>query len=401
MAASGWLLVKLVSADKRSPVLAAAIAAIVAEFLLSRYLAPGVAWLPGVRFGRTLGLSYVMFRTLHVIVDAHGDELPGTIGLRDYLAYLFFFPSFLAGPIQRFEDFATALAGAPAAPAGALPGAAAHPIVIGYFKLTIVAGAFLAGFEHVAGAAAAPGRAAAFVAFAGYLYASFSGYTDVARGVARLFGFVLPENFDRPLGSANFLDLWSRWHISLSDWFKLYLFNPLTKALIARAGRPALVPYLGAVGFFATFFTMGLWHGTSARFALYGLCLGAGVSLNRLYQTLMTQRLGRRGYAALTRRAPYALLSRGLAGSYFVLALGFFWMPAAPPADTTTALCAALVGLAMVALVSGADLAAGFMRRLPPPGPLRFILYGTALAATMLYLWVQHGVAPPMIYQFF
>ena len=80
------------------------------------------------------------------------------------------------------------------------------------------------------------------------------------RGVAHLFDFRLPKNFDRPIASTDFLDLWSRWHMTLSEWFKLYLFNPLTKAMIAAVDRPRWVPLLGAGGYLATFFMMGLWQ---------------------------------------------------------------------------------------------------------------------------------------------
>src|SRR5262249_34964940 len=135
----------------------------------------------------------------------------------------------------------------------ALPAESFYTIIRGYFKFAFLAGAFFAGFEAAESAGAAidaPHQAAAFVCFAAYLYSSFSGYTDVVLGFARLIEFDLPANFDRPLLSANFLDLWSRWHISLSDWFKLYLFNPLTKEMIAAANRPRLVPWLGAAGYF-------------------------------------------------------------------------------------------------------------------------------------------------------
>src|SRR3546814_7265352 len=103
----------------------------------------------------------------------------------------------------------------------------------------------------------------------------------VAIGLGRLLGIAIPENFNRPELARNFLEFWSRWHITLSDWFKFYVFNPVTKELLRIADRPTLTPWLGAVGFFLTFFVMGVWHGTSATFVVYGLLLGLGVSLNK------------------------------------------------------------------------------------------------------------------------
>ena len=203
-------------------------------------------------------------------------------------------------------------------------------IVTGFFKFAVIAGLFFELFNWTQ----APGNgwppavdlALGLLAYAIYLYASFAGYTDIVRGFGGLVGLVPPENFDRPYLSADFLDVWSRWHISLSEWFKLYVFNPLTKALIAVNNRPAVVPYLGAIGFFVTFLLMGLWHGLTPRYALYGLMLGLGVSLNKLYQVAMGQWLGRRGYQALARHGLYAAVARALAVGYFVLALAFLWL---------------------------------------------------------------------------
>src|SRR3546814_2726633 len=100
----------------------------------------------------------------------------------------------------------------------------------------------------------------------------------VAIGRGRLLGIAIPENFKRPELARNFLELWSRWHITLSDRFKFYGFNPVTKELLRIADRPTLTPWLGAVGFFLTFFVMGGWQGTSATSVVYGLLSRMGVS---------------------------------------------------------------------------------------------------------------------------
>jgi D-alanyl-lipoteichoic acid acyltransferase DltB (MBOAT superfamily) len=314
----------------------------------------------------------------------------------------------MAGPIQRWQDFSAELSqGLRNPPAPGSPEAIGS-IVRGFFKFIVLAGLFLAAFEWSGSTAAAidgPRFAAGFLCFAGYLYASFDGYTDVVRGFARLFDFHLPENFDRPIASGDFLDLWSRWHISLSDWFKLYLFNPLTKTMIgAAADRPRLVPLLGAAGYLATFLVMGLWHGTTARFAFYGLCLGVGAGINKLFQTAMLQRLGRRRYALVSQHALYIALSRGLAVTYFVLALGFFWLPSAA-ALSSPGICAAAVGLVflvILALGAAAELVGRIGRRIaavPRGWPL--LAHGAELAGILLYLSAAQGAVPPLIYEFF
>lgn len=406
MAASGWFAVMVVRRNKNGWLLAGCLAVIVVEFIAVRQLLPHgpmSSWLLyGPVLGSTIGLSYVMFRILHLIVDAHGDELPADVGLLPYLTYLFCYLTFLAGPIQRFPDFAE---GCREAPTGAHLEAIRRfgpMIVTGFFKFTVIAGLFFELFNWTQtpnnGWPAAIDLALGLLAYAIYLYASFSGYTDIVRGFGGLVGLVPPENFDRPYISADFLDVWSRWHISLSEWFKLYVFNPLTKALIAINNRPAIVPYLGAAGFFVTFLLMGLWHGLSPRFALYGLVLGLGVSVNKLYQVAMGQWLGRRGYQALTRRSLYAAAARALAVGYFVLALAFLWLVDPATAGTPSDWLAA-TGLLFLLLLVLCTLA----ERMPVLDKIVATPAATMiqLALLLVYLFGAHETAPPLLYQFF
>jgi alginate O-acetyltransferase complex protein AlgI len=406
MAATGWFAVMAVRRNKNAWLLAGCLTVIVLEFVAIRQVLPHEAmssWpLYGPVLGSTIGLSYVMFRILHLIVDAHGDELPADVGLLPYLTYLFCYLTFLAGPIQRFPDFADGCRGAPVGSHLAAIRRFGPTIVGGFFKFAVIAGLFFELFNWTQ----APGNgwppavdlALGLLAYAIYLYASFSGYTDIVRGFGGLVGLVPPENFDRPYLSADFLDLWSRWHISLSEWFKLYVFNPLTKALIAVDNRPAVVPYLGALGFFVTFLLMGLWHGLSPRYALYGLVLGLGVSLNKLYQAAMGQWLGRHGYQALARDGLYAAAARTLAVGYFVLALAFLWLvdPAAAgtPIDWLAAI--GLLILSLLVLCTLADRLPALDKIVESPAATMI-----QLALLLIYLFGAHETAPPLLYQFF
>ncbi|HEY2872945.1 MAG TPA: MBOAT family O-acyltransferase [Reyranella sp.] len=406
MAATGWFAVMAVRRNKNAWLLAGCLTLIVLEFVAIRQVLPHEAmssWpLYGPVLGSTIGLSYVMFRILHLIVDAHGDELPADVGLLPYLTYLFCYLTFLAGPIQRFPDFADGCRGAPVGPHLAAIRRFGPTIVGGFFKFAVIAGLFFELFNWTQ----APGNgwppavdlALGLLAYAIYLYASFSGYTDIVRGFGGLVGLVPPENFDRPYLSADFLDLWSRWHISLSEWFKLYVFNPLTKALIAVDNRPAVVPYLGALGFFATFLLMGLWHGLSPRYVLYGLMLGLGVSLNKLYQVAMGQWLGRRGYQALSRQSLYAAVARTLAVGYFVLALAFLWLvdPAAAGTPIDWLAATGLLLLSLLVLCTLADRVPAFDKIVASPAATMI-----QLALLLIYLFGAHETAPPLLYQFF
>lgn len=159
-----------------------------------------------------------------------------------------------------------------------------------------------------------------------YLYTNFSGYMDIVIGVGRLLGQDLPENFNKPFLARNFLEFWSRWHMTLSQWFKTYLFNPFMSLLINRVPQPAMVPYLGVTAFFATFFVMGIWHGTTMVFVIYGLLMGAGASVNKLWQLIMVDRLGRQGYRALCEQPFYIYSCRGLTSGFFIIAVTCLWV---------------------------------------------------------------------------
>jgi alginate O-acetyltransferase complex protein AlgI len=407
MAATGWVALKALARHKSHALLATGIVCVLAEFAVCRQVLPHAAGPPWLMVGRTIGLSYVMFRVIHLMVDAHGDELPDDLRLRDYLGYLFSYLTFLAGPIQRFEQFSNDIASQIRIAQTPAIATFVPAIMAGYLKFTIVAAAFYACFAWslgpVSGVPQAALNAFASLCFAAYLYFSFSGYTDVVRGIGGMIGFDLPENFDRPFAAANFLDFWSRWHISLSDWFKLYVFNPTVKEMISRCGKPALTPYFGAVGYFIAFFLMGLWHGANARFVLYGLCLGAGVAANKLYQTEMLRRLGRPRFNALTRHRAYSVCAQGLAVSYFILILGFLWVPAI----NVDALGAWVEAAGLV--VAGALLFIVLVRAANRPATrLASVLADSAgvicfveAAAVLAYLILLRGFVPPLLYEYF
>jgi D-alanyl-lipoteichoic acid acyltransferase DltB (MBOAT superfamily) len=128
----------------------------------------------------------------------------------------------------------------------------------------------------------------------------------------------------------SFLEFWQRWHMTLSQWFKFYLFNPLLMALMSVFTAPALTAYLGVVAFFITFLVMGVWHGTTAIFVIYGLLMGAGASINKIWQIVCADRLGKKRYRALTEKVTYIYAARGLTIAYFVLALTCLWTPELP-----------------------------------------------------------------------
>lgn len=282
------------------------------------------------------GLSYILFRILHLMVDAQQGELPARVPLLHYLNFTGNFLTFTAGPIQRYQDFADQQA----APRPLTPGRvfeAFARIVRGFVKVAAVSAVFEYLFSHLSGRLLDPQLvqpwllvAASWLAcavfYTVYLYANFAGYMDIVIGVGWLMGQDLPENFNRPFLARGFLDFWARWHMTLGEWFRTYLFNPVLRRLAGRFGSAAAAPYLGVVAFFVTFLVMGVWHGTTSVFVVYGLLMGAGASVNKLWQVLALRRFGKKQYKAMCERPLAIYTARGLTTAYFALGITCLWV---------------------------------------------------------------------------
>jgi alginate O-acetyltransferase complex protein AlgI len=213
----------------------------------------------------TIGLSYVFFRVMHLIIDTHQNALGPPIRLLDYFNYTLNFTSLVSGPIQRYQDYRLMQHEKPLALDEVIIGEALERIALGFFKVAVVSTILLHG-QRAAVSALDSGQSLAVRIVSGismvaiypiYLYFNFSGYTDTVIGAARLFRIELPENFDRPFTSENFINFWSRWHITLSAWLKAYVYTPLLTGLMRRFDSPRYAPYFGVFAFFVTFFLVG------------------------------------------------------------------------------------------------------------------------------------------------
>jgi D-alanyl-lipoteichoic acid acyltransferase DltB (MBOAT superfamily) len=304
---------------------------IAAFFWLKRYaFVPSGLFLPFPYL--LIGLSYVFFRVLQLVIDRHQDAIEGPVGPVSYLNYTLNFTSLTSGPIQRYQDYhemeTTCL------PLDlVVAGNAFERIVVGFFKVAIVS-MLLSLAHHQSIDALGNSQTLADRFFRGivvaagypiYLYFNFSGYTDVVIGVARFFRVVLPENFDRPFSAESVLIFWNRWHMTLSGWLKAYVYNPLMVAGMTRITAPKLAPYISVVVFFMTFFLVGLWHGQTTEFFFYGFLTGGGLAVNKLYQVVMQDLLGRQGYRALAANPLYRAIGRGLNFTWFTFTLFWFW----------------------------------------------------------------------------
>lgn len=285
----------------------------------------------------TVGLSYVLFRVLHLVIDV-GQGARAVPGPFSYLHYIFFFLSFSSGPVQRYQDFQTQIEAPPPPLSVQEVTAALNRISWGYFLLTFVdvqsgwvfeklaprfLGTLSAADISLTGLVLSAATAPAFML---HVYINFSAYMHIVIGIGKLLGMTLPENFDRPLLAGNFLGFWTRWHITLSEWFRDYVFNPLLKALFEFPRLSAHAPYTAAIAFFTTFWIIGLWHGSSFAFVVLGFLFGLGASVNKIWQTAMSARMGSKHYKALTRHNWYFQVMRAITLSYIAISLTCVWI---------------------------------------------------------------------------
>lgn len=278
-----------------------------------------------------VGLSYVFFRVMHLVIDGWESMPRGVRGSISYLNYTLNFTSLVSGPIQRYEDYQQSECSRKRL-TRADAWLAVERVITGFFKVYIVSALLhmahqsqIAAFSTEDGAAQILRGAAVMGIYPIYLYFNFSGYTDFVIGIARFLNIELPENFDRPFAAGNFLTFWSRWHISLSNWLKTYVYNTSMLAMMRRNRLPKMEPLLGVAAYFLTFFLVGFWHGQTSEFVFFGILTGGGVAANKLYQLAMVRGLGRSRYSQLTRNVSYTMLTRGLTFTWFAFTLMWFW----------------------------------------------------------------------------
>ncbi len=225
-----------------------------------------------------VGISFFVFQSMSYTIDIYRRELKPLDSWLEYLFYLSFFPQLVAGPIVRARDFIPQIRRNPVISremfgAGLfliLCGLVKKAIISDYISLNFVDRIFdepllYSGVECLAG----------IYAYALQIYCDFSGYSDMAIGIALLLGFRFPRNFDAPYRSATITEFWRRWHISLSSWLRDYLYISLGGN---RKGR--LRTYINLI---ITMLLGGLWHGAAIRFLLWGGLHGVALALHKLW----------------------------------------------------------------------------------------------------------------------
>jgi len=234
-----------------------------------------------------VGISFFTFQTISYTIDVYRRELKPVTNIIDFGFYVSFFPQLIAGPIVRARSFIPQIYRRFVlsdkwmwwAILWILGGLFKKMVISDYISINFVDRVFehpiaYSGFEVLM----------AVYAYALQIYCDFSGYTDIALGVALLLGFRLPTNFNHPYKAISIRDFWRRWHISLSSWLRDYLYIPLggNKGNALRTGFNLMITML--IG--------GLWHGAALKFIIWGGLHGFGLVVNRIFSKVWNSKPG-------------------------------------------------------------------------------------------------------------
>ena len=275
-----------------------AVAVDVGLLLFFKYygLAASFLPLPALEIALPIGISFYTFQALSYVIDVYRKTVSAQKSLSDFSAYVSLFPQLIAGPIVRYADVERELCARRHTVLGASEGA--RRFVVGLAKKVLLANRAGQMWTSLRIANAqdptAIGSWLAVVCFSFQIYFDFSGYSDMAIGLGKIFGFSFPENFRYPYVARSITDFWRRWHITLSSWFREYVYIPLggNRCGVFRTYRNLLI----------TWGLTGLWHGASWNFVVWGLYFFCILAIEKAFLGRLLERMPR-----LLRHA-YALL---------------------------------------------------------------------------------------------
>ncbi len=350
-----------------------------------------------------LGISFHTFQGISYTVDVYRRQIKAVRSFVDYALFVSFFPQLAAGPIVRAAEFLPQMH-TPPTPSAKQIADGLHLFVLGLFKKLFIADQldvlFVSPVFADPGAFGPAAHRWAAVAWVAQIYCDFSGYSDMAVGVAKWFGFELPRNFNLPYLATSITDFWRRWHLSLSTWLRDYVYFPLggSKGSAART-------YFNLM---TVFVLCGLWHGATWPWLVYGAYNGLLMCLHRVWDRALTGVpwadvvRGSWAWAALTWFATLAQVTAGLVlirmkswpdGGLMLKSLVAFdvWGERAAGVPVWVPL---LVLLVAVGHVCG-GLSAKFGSRWELPSPVRAAGY---VAAVLALVTLTPGVTRTFIY---
>ncbi len=262
-----------------------------AKYLLWAGILANVALLIGFKLWTgvkyPLGLSYVTFQVIAYLFEVYNNKVESETNLVNFSFYLLLFPKIPVGPITRYSQLRDQIQNIHIEPVDVAEGL--RRFIVGFAKKALIADTLakvVTPIFNLSSPAILPWMAwLVIISYALQLYFDFSGYTDMAIGLARMMGFRFVENFNLPYMSKNIGEFWRRWHISLSNWFRDLVFYPLERRRVKWLGQP--------MNILIVFVLTGLWHGLTRNFVIWGLIHGLALIfestfLGRKLRTLWT-----------------------------------------------------------------------------------------------------------------
>ena len=231
---------------------------------------------PVLKIALPIGISFYTFQTMSYTIDVYRNTVKMQKNIITFGTYVSLFPQLIAGPIVRYEDVELQLTTRKETLAQFTDGV--KIFLIGLSKKILLANEMGNLWDSIRGSGAQGGALGAWVGIIAYtfqIYFDFSGYSDMAIGLGKMFGFEFMKNFNYPYISKNITEFWRRWHISLGTWFREYVYIPLGGN---RKGLPRQILNLGVV-----WFLTGLWHGASWNFILWGVYFGVILTFEKMF----------------------------------------------------------------------------------------------------------------------
>ncbi len=247
--------------------------------------------IPWMKYLVPLGFSFITFHQISYLVDVRRETASPFRRLSDYALFILYFPQLINGPINRVAEMAPQLADRSANDHIDNRLAGFIRFVIGLSKKVLIANVLGAEVDRIFAMPEAqldtPLAWIAILAYAFQIYFDFSGYSDMAIGLGKMTGFILPENFNSPYTATSMTDFWRRWHMSLSSWLRDYLFMPLSVKM-RNAGITGVV-----ISVMITFLICGMWHQPGWTFIVWGAWHGLWLALDQLFLLKVLKKSGR------------------------------------------------------------------------------------------------------------
>ena len=237
-----------------------------------------------------LGISFFTFRAISYIVDVYKKKIDPSDNFLDFMTWISMFPLISAGPIVRYSDINNQLNAKNISSSRFVEGIGRF--ITGFVKKVLIAGTFSSVSSYVFSASVSDISTVTawvgIIAFTFEIYFDFSGYSDMAIGIGKMIGFDFMENFNYPYVSRNIREFWRRWHISLSQWLRDYLFLPISFSLSRKLKKESYLKIrtdriLYFVATLITFLVCGLWHGAAWTFVAWGLYFSVFLILEQFF----------------------------------------------------------------------------------------------------------------------